>query len=233
MLKLLLAESSDIFIDSLKNMLISTYEIQVCRDGFQVRSDLERFCPDVFVLNLMMPHVDGLSILQQTTHHPKVIVALTTYTSPYIEHRLRSVGVDYIMVAPSPRALRDRLLDVSHNQPSPTVPVETADSISACLQQLGMPAHLDGYRHLCVSIPLYAEDPTQLITKELYPTIARSCGCKDARTVEHSIRSAIQYAWTRKNNHIWQKYFPTDASGHIPCPTNKEFISKLSEHFSR
>ena len=97
------------------------------------------------------------------------------------------------------------------------------------LRLLGIPTHLDGYRQLCQALPMFARDPQQRITKELYPEVARICGCKDSRSVEHSIRKAIHAAWVHRDNSVWRKYFATGPKGTIPCPTNKAFLCRLAE----
>ena len=74
-------------------------------------------------------------------------------------------------------------------------------------------------------MPMFAENPQQLLTKELYPAVAGICGCKDSRSVEHSIRKAIHAAWQHRDIAIWRKYF-TDRN---ICPSNKEFICRLAE----
>ena len=88
---------------------------------------------------------------------------------------------------------------------------------------------MDGYRQLALALPLFAANPQQLLTKELYPAVARLCSCKDGRSVEHSIRKAIHAAWLHRDNAIWRKYFLIGSGGAASCPTNKEFICRLAE----
>lgn len=233
MLKLLIADSSNIVTHSLSQILIAHYELRVCSDGNIALDILAEFQPDILIINLMLPHVDGLGVLQKTVFKPKIIMALTTYVSNYMEHLLTELGVDYIMIAPSSHSLRSRLEDLLRKQVIISDPQNARSLTTAYLHALNVPTHLDGYRHLCVAIPKYAEDPTQLITKELYPAVAELCDSKDGRAVEHAIRTAIQIAWSHRNDNIWHKYFPPDADGAIPCPTNKEFICCLAEYLQR
>ena len=67
------------------------------------------------------------------------------------------------------------------------------------------------------------------LSKELYPAIAERVDVPDARSVEHSIRKAIAAAWLHHDRIIWSKYFPPLPDGSTPCPTNKEFISRITE----
>lgn len=97
------------------------------------------------------------------------------------------------------------------------------------LMELGIPAKRDGFQYLQHAIWLFFRDPTQLITKNLYPAVAaRSGRHTTAKPVEHSIRSVIQWAWERRDNAVWRRYFASDAQGNVPKPTNTEFISRLA-----
>lgn len=93
------------------------------------------------------------------------------------------------------------------------------------LRKLNIPMHLAGYRYLCVAIPLFAQDISQSICNELYPTVAKAMGYKDWRTVEFSIRRVIRAAWKYREVDIWNEYFP----GITKAPTNKQFIASLAQ----
>lgn len=93
------------------------------------------------------------------------------------------------------------------------------------LHTLNVPVHRNGYRHLCIAIPCYAQDNSQWITKELYPYVARHSGSSNAIAVEHAIRTAIFDAWTRRDPEVWKRYFPHCDK----APSNKLFISVLAE----
>lgn len=233
MLKLLIADSSNIATNSISQLLATHYDLCVCHDGNIALQVLAEFQPDILIINLMLPHLDGLGVLQQTSFKPRIIMAMTTYVSSYMEHLLIELGVDYIMIAPSSYSLRARLEDLVRKQVIVSDPQDFQSLTTAYLHAMNFPTHLDGYRHLCVAIPKFAENSTQLITKELYPAVAELCNSKDGRAVEHAIRTAIQIAWSHRNDNIWSKYFPPGSDGAISCPTNKEFICRMAEYLQR
>lgn len=102
-------------------------------------------------------------------------------------------------------------------------------TILLMLMELGIPAKRDGFGYLQQAIWLFYLDPTQLITKSLYPEVAsRSSRHTTAKPVEHSIRSAIGAAWENRNNAVWRHYFTPTPEGDVPKPTNTEFISRLA-----
>lgn len=101
--------------------------------------------------------------------------------------------------------------------------------VSQLLRELGIPVHRIGYRQLCMAIPLYSQDVTQSITKELYPSIASQFGYSDWHPVERAIRSAICVAWERRDPNLWNRYFP----GYSKVPSNKIFILELADHINK
>ena len=103
----------------------------------------------------------------------------------------------------------------------PAVP----EQVLCDLRLLNVPVHLSGYRYLCIAIPLFARDISQLMCGELYPAIAQELGYTDWRAVEFAIRRAILWAWEHGDPEVWNEYFP----GINKAPTNKQFIATLAQ----
>ena len=229
MQKLLIADSSESFTNKLAGELQAQFQVFTCSDGEKALELLSAYQPDILILNLMLPYVDGLTVLQESTFRPSMILAITMHMSAYVEQAVHMLDIDYTMVAPSPESVALRLRDLLKRYDTVSDSGDTHGWTVHHLHLLNVPTHLDGYRQLCVALPLYAKDPQQLMTKELYPAVAQLCGSKDGRTVEHSIRNAICAAWEHRDMAIWRKYFRPGPSGKLSCPSNKEFICRLAE----
>lgn len=227
MRKLLIADASEPFTDALDEVFGNLFDLQICHDGETALELLQSFRPEVLILNFMLPFKDGLTLLQESSHRPAVILGISPCMNAYIEQTATSLGVQYTMIMPTVHALRVRLMDmvatVTNQRPDP------ADQAAIHLHILNFQTHLDGYQQLRIGIPLFAQDPSVRLSKELYPAIARRIDCRDGRSVEHSIRKAIEAAWKRRNRTVWARYFPPGPNGDIPCPTNKAFICRLAE----
>lgn len=226
MCKLLIVDASSIFTDALKEVFQNEFQLHICHDGETALEAMLSFQPDVLVINLMLPYKDGLTVLQESAHKPKVILAMVPNITDYVSAMAERLDIDYIMVMPKISALRVRLMDLVANATRKSMD-PTAQTV-VHLHALNFPTHLDGYQQLCVAIPLFAANPNMRLSKELYPAIAKQFGLPDARTVEHSIRKAIGAAWSKRNASVWAKYLPQKADGTIPCPSNKEFISRVA-----
>ena len=229
MRKLLIADSSEPFSAALADAFCCDFEVQVCSDGETALESLLSFQPDVLILNLQLPFKDGLTVLQEAAHLPPYILATTSYLSPYVERCAASLGVAYTMITPAVSALRVRVMDIVHQKKAILEPADLIAEATKHLHILNFQTHLDGYQQLCSAIPLFYADPHQRLSKELYPAVAIRCGCKDFRSVEHSIRKAIVAAWKARNHVVWAKYFPPDEYGTQACPTNKAFISRIAQ----
>lgn len=226
---LLIADSSGIFTSALEAALKDQFQIVTCADGNTLQMLLPQYRPDVLILNLMLPYKDGLTVLQQSPFQPPLIMAITMHVNAYVEHAVTALGIDYVMISPSVSAVVLRLQDLIRQYTVPAPNMDMEAKAAHHLRQLNFHVHLNGYQQLCLALPMFARNPRMFMTKELYPAVARLSGCKDGRSVEHSIRKAIQAAWRTRDNAIWRKYFPMGPGCTTSCPTNKEFICRLAE----
>ena len=118
-------------------------------------------------------------------------------------------------------AVVSNLLDIAATLTDhyPSTPVQ-ADPVSELLLKLHFNPNYDGYEYCKRAIPLFAANPEQFVTKELYTSVGKPLG-KNWKQVERSMRNAIEKAWELDDAGIWQSYFPSM----IVKPANKIFIS--------
>lgn len=227
-LKVLVADSTEEFCRTLAKALQGQYRIKTCQEGTKTLEILRTFVPDVLILDMMLPGLDGITLLQQAAQqgmHPMVL-AMTNYFSEYIADAAGRFNVCYMMRKPcSAEACAARVADITRQLACSSIPRE--DPRTACtnlLLHLGIPAKLKGYGYLREGIILFARDVSQPVTKELYPAIGAQFD-STGEQVERAIRSAIQNAWRERDREAWQQYFPDSDK----CPTNSEFIARLAD----
>ena len=230
--KILIADTAEDFCGALEDALCGIYHIRTVADGPQALLQLRSFLPDILVLDLMLPGLDGITLLQKAaeTGICPMVLATTRYISDYMLDAAGQLGVGYIMVKPCDiSAVISRIADLSQRlKPSAFAAPDPRTRISNTLLRLGVSTKLRGYGYLRECILLMAQDPRQSVTKELYPAAAIRLGAT-AVQIERSIRSAVNTAWSRQDRNIWQLYFPADQTGLIPRPTNARFISRLAD----
>lgn len=97
------------------------------------------------------------------------------------------------------------------------------------LLELRVPTKSAGFDYLKNAIIMFCENPTQSITKELYPKVGK---CYDPKVgsylIEIAIRRVISIAWESRDEELWGCFFFPDEGGNFPKPTNAEFISMLA-----
>ncbi len=177
---------------------------------------------DALVLQMELPGIDGLTFLEHLPFRPAVILPLAANYPPYTAQRLYDLGAGFLLRTPcAMNAVVDRLRDMMRDQDYFR---RDPQSVAAShLSVLGIHSEYGGGKHLRVGIPLFAQDPGQKLSMELYPTIGKICGASGG-AVEHAIREVIQKAWNQREEE-WMEYFPCRRR----CPSNKVFISTLAE----
>ena len=230
-LKLLIAEGTEDFRLALADALRGAYQIRQCADGTQAQELMHSFRPDVMLLDLMLPGLDGISLLQwaDDIQIRPMVLATTRFVNDYVLESASRFGVGYVMVKPCDiRATIARLGDLSSRIGTPvTVRPDPESHVSNLLLALGVPTKLRGFTYLREAILRMEKNPTQSITKELYPEVAQYCLCEPMH-VERSIRSAVHAAWKHRDEQLWRLYFALDETGSIPRPTNGSFIIRLA-----
>ena len=231
-MKVLIADSSEEFADALADMVRGVYILRSCREGREAMAVLSSFKPDILVLDLMLPGLDGISILRQAAASglQPMVLATSRYVSDYMVEAVSRLGVGYLMVKPCDvRATVARLGDLTQRLKQPLFrQPDPRTAVSNLLLTLGVPTKLRGYAYLREAVLEHIRDSSQSVTKELYPTVAALC-CATPIQVERSIRSAVAAAWTRRDEQIWRLYFQPEPDGFLARPTNAAFISRLAD----
>ncbi len=234
--KLLIADSDDEFRQSLCDVLKDCCSLRTCSTGCQALDLLHSFRPDVLILDLLLPELDGITLLNRAEADGilPAVLTLSTFQSPYVSAALRKLGIDYMMSKPcDPTAIAAHIQDITADMiPTPTPIFDVESAISDLLLSIGFSTKHDGYRYLISAIPLFAADMTQCVTKHLYPAVAKPLG-RDPRQIERSIRNATNIAWRKQDSKVRQQYFPTAPDGSVPRPTNKVLISHLADALNR
>lgn len=231
-LRLLIADGNDDFRTALAEALQGQYYVRTCATGREALEQLRSYGPDILVLNLLLPEIDGITLLEQAVREqirPMVLVT-TRYQNDYIMEAVTRLGVGYVMMRPCeiPAAVA-RIRDLSRRLDPPLFSApDPHTQVTNLLLTLGIPTRLKGYQQAKEAILRMAADPDQSITKELYPAVAAVCG-GDWRHVERTIRSAIAAAWKKRDERIWQHYFPPEPDGTVRKPTNGDFITRMAE----
>lgn len=102
--------------------------------------------------------------------------------------------------------------------------------VTECMHELGIPAHIKGYRYLREAIVLVYNnvDLLSAITKELYPQVAKTFHTTPS-CVERAIRHAIELSWERGNVDTIHQWFGYTVNALRGKPSNSEFIALIAD----
>jgi two-component system response regulator (stage 0 sporulation protein A) len=232
--------------------------IGVAYNGEEVIRHLEetRHVPDVMILDIIMPHLDGLGVLEKLrdmnlSPMPKIIM-LTAFGQENITQRAVQLGASYYILKPFDMdVLANRIRQLagyaavgaassaagssgSHTVRSNIVPLGKPKNLDAnitsIIHEIGVPAHIKGYQYLREAITMVYNNIEILgaITKTLYPAIAEKFRTTPSR-VERAIRHAIEVAWTRGNIESISHLFGYTVNVTKSKPTNSEFIAMVAD----
>ena len=228
----LIADSSEDFCRELHNILRWDCTVATCTRGRKALRMVQELRPQVLVLDLMLPELDGISLLKALSASDcrPAVIATTNLISNYIISAAESVQVDYLICKPcdihaTAARVQEQLARLRRRKAEPQ---DLTGRISELLLLLGISIKLHGFRYLREAVALMIEDPEQSITKELYPAVARICGCSPSQ-VERSIRGAIGDGWDHRDQRIWRLYFLPDGQGRELRPTNAVFVTRIAD----
>ena len=227
MRKLLIADCNEDYRTVLSSALQAHYQVLCCRSGTEALALLYQERPDILVLDLMLPELDGITLLERISDNGlrPMVLAATPIFSEYVNACAQRLGIEYLVRKPCDiEAIAARVRDLSRRLKAPEPRTDPVSYVTNLLLSLSISTKHDGFAYLREAILLMAQDPSQSVTKVLYPEVARICGCtKDS--VERSIRTALDRAWAKGDKAVWLKYFP----GAEQRPSNAVFISRLTE----
>lgn len=213
--------------------------------GTEIIEDLQ---PDVVLLDMIMPQLDGLGVLEYLSKMgmepmPSVI-CLSAVGQEDLIKRAIDLGAKYYMIKPfdfemisarireavgAPNQV-NRILKQPINPP-PQRNIE--ERITSIFLTIGIPAHIKGYHFLREAIKMVVDntDVINRITKELYPGIANKFNTTPSK-VERAIRHSIDVAWNRGKVENINKLFGYVVYDKNDKPTNGEFIALVADKLS-
>ena len=227
----------------------------IAHDGMEAlqafRNGME---PDVLILDLIMPHLDGFGVLEELnsmelSNYPRIIMTSAIGQDSIIQKAM-AMGAKYYLVKPiNLNMLTKRINQMDDSSLSQYIHQrETANlrkslvlkdalmsneleiDITNIIHEIGVPAHIKGYQFLRDAITLVVTKPEFLnaITKELYPTVAAMNNTTPSR-VERAIRHAIELAWNRGRLETLESLFGYTIKNDKGKPTNSEFIAIIAD----
>ena len=240
------------YVDTQEDMEV----IGIAKDGVDAVKMINNINPDVVLLDVIMPHLDGLGVLEEINKtngdNKPVFIMLSAVGQDKVTQRAIELGAEYYVVKPFDiELLIKRIRELKYYKPTPAgnfitkeikpqyIEISHENSnleeniealVTNIIHEVGVPAHIKGYQYLREAIIMVINDIEVInqITKSLYPQIAIKFKTTPSR-VERAIRHAIEVAWGRGQQEVVENIFGYTISAAKGKPTNSEFIAMIAD----
>lgn len=250
-LNVAIADDNQKILDVLENIISMDKELNLvgkAKNGEEMCQIIKDRQPDVVLLDLIMPKMDGLTVMEQVNQDNSVnkrpyFIVITAVGQERITEDAFNKGANYYVMKPfNNEVLLDRIKSVrkmfrnyekknEDGRLEGTARGEDLENrVTNMLHEIGIPAHIKGYHYLRDAIIMAVKDMDVLnaITKILYPTVAKKYQTTSSR-VERAIRHAIEVAWSRGKLDTLDELFGYTVSTGKGKPTNSEFIALIAD----
>ncbi len=253
-LKVAIADDNARMLELLEEIVHMDESLEVigkARDGQKLLYMIHQKEPDVVLLDILMPKLDGLAVLEQVRgekgwKQPAFII-VSAFNQQSITEEAFALGADYFLLKPfDANSVLSRIRNTCCKRKKEAENIQYAcpagrtaaekygwereTLVSNMLHDIGIPANIKGYHYLRTAILTTADDFEVLngITKILYPDIAKRYKSTSSR-VERAMRHAIEIAWERGNVDTIDQIFGYTVNGEKGKPTNSEFIAMMAD----
>ena len=250
-LSVAIADDNQRILDMLETVIGMDKELNLvgkAKNGEEMCQIIKDKQPDVVLLDLIMPKMDGLTVMEQVSQDKNVskrpyFIVVTAVGQERITEDAFNKGANYYIMKPfNNEMLLNRIKSVRkmfRNNEKKSEDTKTENEVRGenlenrvtnMLHEIGIPAHIKGYHYLRDAIIMAVEDMDVLnaITKILYPTVAKKYQTTSSR-VERAIRHAIEVAWSRGKLDTLDELFGYTVSTGKGKPTNSEFIALIAD----
>lgn len=255
-IRVVVADDNGITRDMIIDFLSGDDDISVvgsASDGELAVSVIKDTHPDIVLLDLVMPKLDGIGVMEKIAacedyggKKPEYIVISAAGSEEIIGEAIRT-GASYFILKPfAADTLIRRVRQTAAHRVGADAETETAgrndldlqpgkehkaDSlVVALLRSLGVSMRMVGYKYIRDAVILAIKDPDALtaITKSIYPEIAK-LHQSSSGNVERNIRYVIEVTWEKRNDPRYADIFRKVFDNAERKPANSKFIMACAE----
>lgn len=253
-ISVVIVDDNERMVELLKDILEEDTEIEVigtAYDGLEAIEVIEEKEPDLVLLDIIMPKLDGLGVMEKIRNRTDLkkvpsFIVVTAIGSESVTENAFELGASYYIMKPFDNNTllsrikqikvgnKNRLIDVRkqmvYDNRRDYIEHNLESDVTNIIHEIGVPAHIKGYQYLRDAIMMSVNDGEVLnsITKLLYPSIAKQHKTTPSR-VERAIRHAIEVAWSRGKMDTIDELFGYTVSNGKGKPTNSEFVALIAD----
>lgn len=220
----------------------------IAKDGIETLKMVEEVEPDVIVLDVIMPNLDGIGVLErlslrQPDKRP-IVIALTAIGKDIFVQKALELGADYYIIKPfDVEILASRIRQLYAEKAAMIAQAagktgmgfmrgleeNMEQVVSNMIKRLGITPNIAGYRYLREAVMMCIEQPAAVKTaaKSIYPVLAEKYNTT-SRNIDRAIRCAIDSA-SKKSKYADETGQALLTTIGRNKPSNMQIIAFLSE----
>lgn len=223
--------------------------VGTAKDGEEAYELIKEKEPDVVLLDIIMPKLDGLGVMDKVNSDVSIrkrpsFIMISAIGQELVTEAAFARGASYYIMKPfSNEMVLSRIKSLhgvakipetklvnAYEKPEKITRKSIEEVVTEMIHDVGVPAHIKGYQYLREAIIMSVIDMDMLnsITKILYPEVSKKFQTTPSR-VERAIRHAIEVAWSRGKVDTIEELFGYTISVGKGKPTNSEFIALITD----
>lgn len=245
------------FGDLLKEYLGAEEDIRIvgiAGDGLQALDMIKALTPDIVILDVIMPNLDGIGVLEKIStmklNRKPIFIMLSAIGQDVFIRRAITLGAEYYIVKPfdinvlisrvrqlhtesrSETDQKNRYFSTASYEDGRQVSQERdlEATVTKLMHSMGIPPHMAGYQYIREAV-LFSLRSTKIfnsVTKVIYPAVAAKFNTTPQK-VERAIRNAIDSAWSRTPASGEAIHMLITATNRKNKPTNSEFLAIMTD----
>ena len=233
--------------------------VGMAKDGNEAFEMIKTLNPDVALLDVIMPHLDGLGVLElikaENLEKTPTCIMLSAVGQDKITQKAINLGAEYYVIKPFDITLLiKRIKEIKFHEQGALarggsfisreikaqyidIPIENKKDegslealVTNIIHEVGVPAHIKGYQYLREAIMMVVNDIE--VINQITKLLYPKIAEKYKTTpsrVERAIRHAIEVAWGRGEQDTVESIFGYTISAAKGKPTNSEFIAMIAD----
>ena len=257
-MKVLICDDNKDFVSMIYEFLSAQEGIEIvgiAYDGNETLEKINSLNPDVILLDVIMPELDGVGVMQRLAEsnmpNPPAVIVLSAISQDKMIKEAIELGAYCFMLKPFEPDLLVRRIKSTYeermknssskmnltgsktqfiNVPRTNTAFDAEVEVTNLMHSIGIPANISGHQYLREAILLVIEDRGMIggITKELYPSVAKKHKTTSTK-VERAIRHALEVSWSRGRMDLFERECGYNITENRGKPTNGEFIAMAAD----
>lgn len=212
------------------------YVTKICKDGKEVIETLDKEEIDVLLIDIIMPHIDGIGVLEKLNEKVEngeiskkpIIILISAIVHDNLRFNIFDLGVNYYMHKPLEYEILEQRIIELYDGDETRYKFEIKKKVAQKLHELEIFPNLKGYKYVEQAIEMLIEDNMRQrnFRKDIYSKFVDEENIPMYK-IEKAINNAITTSWN-KNRIKLLELFPSTIY-EKKTPSARVFLLTIAE----